>query len=242
MRRFLKVWTQTVLAPTITTLLFMAIFVWALGGSGRAPAGVNLGTFLAPGLMVMAIIQNAFQNPSSSILIAKVQGNIVDILMPPLSAGELTFGFAIGGVVRGLMVGASLWLIFSFWPGIAVTVRHGWIIVYFAFSASLMMSLIGTLTGVWAQKFDHSAAITNFLVVPLSLLSGTFYTIDRLPPILQTVSNFNPFFYLIDGVRYGFIGRSDSNIMIGIFVVLALNIILWFTAHRVFKVGYRLKA
>ena len=142
-RRFLKVWTQTVLAPTITTLLFMMIFVWALGGSGRGPIGVDLGSFLAPGLMAMAIIQNAFQNPSSSILIGKVQGNIVDVLMPPLSAGELTFGFAIGGVTRGMMVGTVLWLVFSAWPSVSVNITHGWAVFYFGFSASLMMSLPG---------------------------------------------------------------------------------------------------
>lgn len=240
-RRFLKVWTQTVAAPTITTCLFMAIFVWALSGAGRAPMGVSLGSFLAPGLIMMAVIQNAFQNPASSIVIGKVQGAIVDVLMPPLSSFEILIGYVMGGVTRGLAVGFSLWLVFHLWPDVSLTVDHWWAVLYYLISASVMLSLIGTLTGIWAEKFDHSSAVTNFIIVPLSLLSGTFYSITRLPEVLQTISAYNPFFYLIDGLRYGFIGHNDGNLTAGVLLTLGINVFLYTSVHHLLKTGYKLK-
>ena len=241
-RRFKKVWLQTVLAPAVTTLLFMAIFALALGGSGRVTAGINFERFLAPGLIMMAIIQNAFQNTTSSILISKVQGNIVDVLMPPLSAGELLIGYVFGGVTRGLLVGVAVWLAFFMAPGVEATIAHGWAVLYFSLAAAVMLSLLGVLTGIWAEKFDHSSAVTNFIVVPLSLLSGTFYSIELLPEAWQQVSHFNPFFHLIDGFRYGFIGRMDGDLGNGVAVTLGINIVLWIVCHHLFKRGYRLKA
>ncbi|MCH8861256.1 MAG: ABC transporter permease [Proteobacteria bacterium] len=241
-RRFNKVWLQTILAPAVTTLLFMAIFALALGGSGRVTAGINFERFLAPGLIMMAIIQNAFQNTTSSILISKIQGNIVDVLMPPLSPGELLIGFVFGGITRGLLVGAAVWLAFFLAPGVEVTISHGWTVLYFSLTAAAMLSLLGVLTGIWAEKFDHSSAVTNFIVVPLSLLSGTFYSIERLPEAWQQVSHFNPFFYLIDGFRYGFIGRMDGDLGAGVAVTLGINIVLWIVCHQLLKQGYRLKA
>lgn len=241
-RRFMKVWTQTLGAPAVTTILFMVIFSLALGGRGRTALDIPFSQFLAPGLMVMAILQNAFANTSSSILIAKVQGNIVDVLMPPLNAAELTVGFVAGGITRGLAVGVSVGLAFLLMPGVDVTVHHLWAVLFFAVSASCMLSLVGILTGVWADKFDHAAAITNFVIAPLSLLSGTFYSIKRLPEAWQGVSQLNPFFYLIDGFRYGFIGRADSDLTLGILYISALNVLLMIIVYRVFKSGYRLKA
>jgi len=241
-RRFMKVWAQTLAAPAVTTILFMIIFTLALGGQGRMVAGMPYAQFLAPGLIVMAILQNAFANTSSSILIAKVQGNIVDTLMPPLSALELTLGFVGGGVTRGLLVGMSVGTAFWAMPGVTMSIEHAWAVIYFALAASVMLSLVGVLTGVWAEKFDHSAAITNFVIAPLSLLSGTFYSIERLSTGWQVFSQLNPFFYMIDGVRYGFIGRGDSDLMVGIIYTLAINIILTLWVYRVFKTGYRLKA
>jgi len=240
-RRFLKVWTQTLIAPAVTTILFMVIFSLALGSRGRMVADMPYGQFLAPGLIVMALLQNAFANTSSSILISKVQGNIVDTLMPPLSALELTIGFVAGGVTRGLLVGGSVGLAFLAMPGVPMEVHHLWAVVYFAFAASVMLSLIGVLTGVWAEKFDHSAAITNFVIAPLSLLSGTFYSIERLSAGWQAFSQLNPFFYLIDGVRYGFIGRADSDLTVGLIYTAAINLLLLLWVYRVFKTGYRLK-
>lgn len=241
-RRFIKVWTQTIAAPTITTCLFMAIFGWALGGAGRAPLGVGLGEFLAPGLIMMAVIQNSFQNPASSIVIGKVQGSIVDTLMPPLSSLEILLGYVLGGVTRGLAIGFALWLAFIVWPDVDMGVSHWWAVFYYLVSASVMLSLIGTVTGIWAEKFDHSSAVTNFIIVPLSLLSGTFYSITRLPEALQSLSSYNPFFYMIDGLRYGFIGRADGDITIGVIYTFVLNIALWLFVHRLLKTGYRLKA
>lgn len=240
-RRFFKVWTQTVAAPAVTTLLFLLIFAVALGGAGRVTAGIPFETFLAPGLIMMAIIQNGFQNTVSSILIGKIAGTIVDVLMPPLSAGELVTGYALGGITRGLTVGGAVWLVFSLVPGVQVTVAHWWAVLYFAFAAASMLALVGIITGAWAEKFDHSAAVTNFVVVPLSLLSGTFYSIDRLPDTWQTVSAFNPFFYLIDGFRYAFTGHADGNLTVGVAVTLGLNVILWAAAHNIFRTGRWLK-
>ncbi|NVJ71226.1 MAG: ABC transporter permease [Alphaproteobacteria bacterium] len=241
-RRFMKVWAQTLAAPAVTTILFMVIFTLALGGQGRMVADMPYGQFLAPGLIVMAVIQNAFANTSSSILISKVQGNIVDTLMPPLSALELTLGFVAGGVTRGLLVGLSVGFAFVLMPGVSMQIEHFWAVAYFALAASFMLSLVGVLTGVWAEKFDHSAVITNFVIAPLSLLSGTFYSIERLSTGWQVFSHANPFFYLIDGVRYGFIGRADSDLMAGVVYTLVLNIVLTLIVYRVFKTGYRLKA
>lgn len=241
-KRFMKVWAQTLAAPAVTTILFMVIFSLALGGRGRMVADMPYGQFLAPGLIVMAILQNAFANTSSSILIAKVQGNIVDTLMPPLSALELTIGFVMGGVTRGVLVGMSVCTAFVFMPGIDMSVSHIWAVLYFAFAASMMLSLMGVLTGVWAEKFDHSAAVTNFVIAPLSLLSGTFYSIERLSEGWQIFSSINPFFYLIDGFRYGFIDRADSDLTVGVMFTLAINIVLMFVVYTVFKRGYRLKA
>ncbi|WP_417450921.1 ABC transporter permease [Kordiimonas sp.] len=241
-RRFMKVWAQTLAAPAVTTILFMVIFSLALGGAGRQIAGLEYAQFLAPGLIVMAVLQNAFANTSSSILIAKVQGNIVDTLMPPLSALELTLGFVGGGVTRGLAVGLSVGLAFVLMPGVTMQVVHIWPVLYFAIAASTMLSLAGVLTGIWAEKFDHSAAISNFVIAPLSLLSGTFYSIERLSTSWQVFSHLNPFFYMIDGFRYGFIGRADSDLMVGFAYTMVINLVLTFIVYRVFKTGYRLKA
>lgn len=239
-RRFLNVFTQTLLAPMVTTLLFLAIFALALGGAGRAVAGVDFISFLAPGLIMMTLMQNSFANTSSSIVISKVQGNIVDILMPPLSAGELTLGLAGGGVTRGLMVGLAAGL------GMAIFVpmrpHDPLALAYFAVNGALMLSLLGLIGGIWAEKFDHIAAVTNFVITPFSFLSGTFYSIERLPETWQFVAHVNPFFYLIDGFRYAFIGRADGSLAAGAACVLAVNVALWAVTHRLFASGYRLKA
>lgn len=241
-RRFMKVWAQTLAAPAVTTILFMVIFSLALGGRGRMVADMPYAQFLAPGLIVMAILQNAFANTSSSILISKVQGNIVDTLMPPLSALELTIGFVAGGVTRGIVVGLSVGTAFALMPGVSMEIHHVWPILYFALAASMMLSLLGVLTGVWAEKFDHAAAVTNFVIAPLSLLSGTFYSVERLSEGWQVFSAINPFFYMIDGFRYGFIDRADGDLSTGVVYTLAVNMILTIWVYMVFKKGYRLKA
>jgi len=241
-RRFMKVWSQTLGAPAVTTILFMVIFSLALGGRVNPVEGISFPQFLAPGLIVMAMLQNAFANTSSSVLIAKIQGNIVDTLMPPLSATELTIGFAAGGITRGLLVGLAVGLAFVFMPGVSMGISHFGSVIYFAVAASAMLSFAGILTGVWAEKFDHAAAVTNFIVAPLSLLSGTFYSVERLSEGWQLFSSINPFFYMIDGFRYGFINHADSDLTTGVLYTLAINLVLGFWVYHVFKKGYRLKA
>ena len=239
-RRFLNVMTQTVIAPMITTLLFLAIFTLALGRSVETVSGVSYAEFLAPGLIMMAMVQNAFANTSSSIVIAKVQGNIVDVLMPPLTASELTLGFAAGGVTRGLIVGLSAGL--AMWLFVPLRAHAPHLILFYAAMGSLMLSLLGLIGGIWSEKFDHIAAVTNFVVTPFAFLSGTFYSIERLPEEWLFIAHLNPFFYMIDGFRYGFIGSSDADPLVGSLVLIAANAALWFVAHRMFARGYKLKA
>ncbi len=239
-RRFLKVYTQTIIAPVVTTLLFLAIFALAIGPAVGNVGGAPFLEFLAPGLIMMAIAQNSFANTSSSILIAKVQGNIVDVLMPPLSEGELTFAYAMGGVTRGVAVALAVTVPMSAFG--LMTPVEVWAILYFGLAASLMLSLVGILTGIWAKKFDHNATITNFVIMPLSFLSGTFYSIERLPDIWQTISAYNPFFYMIDGFRYGFTGHADGSLAAGVLITAGLNVVLWLACHAMFRSGYNLKA
>ncbi|QZP07732.1 ABC transporter permease [Caenibius sp. WL] len=208
-RRFLKVQTQTIWAPAVTTLLFLVIFTVALGREGRMVLGVPFASFIAPGLIAMGMMQNAFANSSFSLLVGKIQGTIIDYLMPPLSEGELMTGIVAAATTRAIAVGgavaAAIWL----WPGVNLGVAHAWAIIWFGLMGAIMLSLLGLLTSLWAEKFDHAAAITNFVIAPLSLLSGTFYTIHNLAPSFRIVSLGNPFFYVISGFRYGFLGSSD---------------------------------
>jgi ABC-2 type transport system permease protein len=238
-RRFVKVYNQTITAPVVTALLFLAIFALALGQTGGVSRDPGYLEFLAPGLVMMAIAQNAFANTSSSIIIAKVQGNIVDTLMPPLAPHELTFGIAFGGVTRGLAVGLAATLAMTIF--LPLRVHDPLAMVYFAFTASLMLSLLGLAGGIWADKFDHIAAVTNFIVVPLSFLSGTFYSAERLPPFFRSLAHLDPFFYMIDGFRYGWMGRADMSIPTGMTVMAAACAGLWLLCQRMFATGYKLK-
>jgi ABC-2 type transport system permease protein len=242
-RRFFKVATQTIAAPVVTTLLFLAVFVLALGGAGgasRSLGGVSFAEFLTPGLIMMSIMQNAFANTSSSLVISKVQGNIVDVLMPPLSGGELTLAYALGGVTRGLVVGAVVTI--AIWCFVPLHIVDLAALLFNAIAASLLLSLLGILAGIWAEKFDHMAAVTNFIVTPLSFLSGTFYSVDRLPEGWRFVAHLNPFFYMIDGFRYGFIGHADGSLAVGMAVLIGVNAALLLLCFRLIASGYRLKA
>ena len=238
-RRFLNVFAQTVLAPAITTLLFYIIFTISVDRSYLSTESFTFSQFLAPGLVCMSIMQNAFANTSSSILISKVQGNIVDVLMPPLSEYELTFSYSLGGVTRGLLVGLSVSVVIYFVVPIQIT--NLFIIIYFALFSSLLLSLLGILCGIWAKKFDHMASVTNFIILPLTFLSGTFYSIERLPEEWRFFAYLNPFFYIIDGFRYGFVGVSDSNVSLGIFILAMANLIFLILTIYIFKKGYGLR-
>ncbi len=242
-RRFLKVYTQTLLAPCITTLLYLAVFVVAIGGSGsgRRLLGVPFADFIAPGLIIMTMIQNSFANSSSSIIIGKVQGSIIDILMPPLSPGELVMAYVCGAVTRALLVGMVVCVAVLLLPGVNLHYHSLAAILFFGVMGSAMLSLIGILTGLWAEKFDHTAAITNFIVQPLSMLSGTFYTQSQLPGVWGKVSQFNPFFHIIDGFRYGFIGAADAPLLPGAIALVAINIMLWFACVMLLHSGWRIR-
>lgn len=239
-RRFAKVYNQTVLAPVVTNLVFLAIFALALGGSTQRVGDVPYLQFLAPGLVAMAIAQNAFANTSSSLIIAKVQGNIIDTLMPPLAPAELTLGFALGGVTRGLIVGIVATMAIAVF--VPMRVAHPGALAYFAVQTSLLLSLLGIAGGIWAVKFDHIAAVTNYIVTPLSFLSGTFYSVDRLPPHFYLLAHANPFFYMIDGIRFGTLGRADMNPWLGAAVLAVTNLLLWLLCQSMFARGYRLKS
>lgn len=240
-RRFFKVQLQTVWAPSITTLLFLAIFTVAMGREGRIMLGVPFANFLAPGLIVMAMIQNAFANASFSLLVGKVQGNIVDYLMPPLSIGELIAGLVGASVTRAVLVGFAVWLAMLLWPGVSVEIRRPELVLLFGLLGSLMLSFFGLITSIWAEKFDHAAAVTNFVVTPLSLLSGTFYSVDQLSPAWAAFSHANPFFFVISGFRAGFIGVSDSPLWLGASVLVGINLALCAACYALLKSGWKIK-
>ena len=240
-RRFFKVQLQTVWAPAVTTMLFLVIFTVALGRTGRTVLGVPFADFLAPGLIVMGMIQNAFANSSFSLLVGKIQGNIVDYLMPPLSTGELILGLVGASITRAFCVGGAVWLAMLLWPGVHVGPSHPLAIFWFGLMGSMMLAFLGLLTSIWAEKFDHAAAVTNFVVAPLSLLSGTFYSIESLSPVFRAVSHANPFFYVISGFRFGFLGVADSPVALGAGLLLAINIGLWALCYWLLRTGWKLK-
>ena len=238
--RFLKVWNQTLIAPMITTTIFLAIFALALGGETRLVHGIHFVDFIAPGLIMMAMVQNAFANTSSSFMIAKLQGVIIDWLMPPFSARELTLGFMLGGITRGLLVGCTVTLAMTFF--VSIQLHSLGYLVFFSLASTTMLALLGIITGIYGNTPDQVAMVTNFFITPLSFLSGTFYSVQDLPLFFQAISHANPFFYMIDGFRYSMIGASDTDPMLGVAVLTIANIILFFTAHRMFKLGWRLKS
>jgi ABC-2 type transport system permease protein len=245
-RRFLKVQTQTIWAPAITTLLFLVIFTVALGREGREVLGVPFASFVAPGLIVMGMMQNAFANSSFSLLAGKIQGTIIDLLMPPLSPGELMCGIVAAAVTRAVAVGCTVALAMALWPGVSLGIAHLWAVVWFGLMGSVMLALLGLGTSIWAEKFDHNAAITNFVIAPLSLLSGTFYVIDNLAPSFQVVSRANPFFYVISGFRYGFLGESDigtsTQVAIAALGLTMFNIAIAVIVYFVLRSGWKLKS
>ncbi len=242
-RRFWKVGMQTLFAPVVSSLLMLFVFKLAFGqGGGAVVGGVPFETFLAPGVVMMAILNNAFANTSSSLIIAKVQGTLVDFMMPPLSPLELTIGFLSGAVTRGILVGfvtyAAVWIM-QITP---FQVANLGAVLYYSVVASLLMGAVGLLGGIWADKFDHMAAVQNFVIMPLTMLSGTFYPIGRLPEPFVSISHFNPFFQIIDGFRYGFTGHAESDLVFGGLFSLALTLALCAACWMLFRSGYKMKA
>jgi len=238
--RFCKVGIQTIIGPAVGSLLFLVVFNLALGRSVQTINGIEFANFIAPGLIMMTMLQNSFANSASSIGQAKSQGNIVDVLMAPLSNAELTIGYVGGSIVRGLMCGIVTGiLIYIFIPLSIYSISA---LLFYAFMGSLMMGTLGTMVGIWADKWDQQQGITNFIVLPLTFLSGTFYSISRLPEFWQKFAHFNPFFYNIDGFRYAFLGKSDSSLLLGSLTLIFINSILLFLCYLMFKTGYKLKS
>lgn len=240
-RRFIKILMQTLIAPVMTSVLFLMVFVVAVGDRVNLAGGVDFVTFLTPGLVMMNLLQNAFANTSTSLVVGKVQGTIVDVLMPPLGAGEVLAALSLGGVTRGMMVGVV--------TAVALTLLGGgslpnapFTALLFMFLGALAMAFAGILAGIWANKFDEMAAITNFVIQPLAFLSGTFYSINRLPAPFDTIAAMNPVFYAIDGFRFGMIGVADRPILTGVICLVGLNLVLGIICYRALKSGYRLKS
>ena len=244
-RRFWKVGMQTVAAPVVTTLLYMLIFVVAMQGASPPVHGVPFSEFVAPGLIMMAILNNAFANASSSLIQAKIMGTAPDFMTPPLSPFEQAAGFSLGAATRGIFVGLVTAVVilgvFAVVGDGGLQVRHPWAVLYYAVVASFILGFAGVIAGLWSEKFDQLAAVTNFVIVPLTFLSGTFYLIDRLPEPFRTLSYFNPFFYLIDGFRYGFIGHADGPLGTGVAVTGGLAVVLGAACWLLFRRGWRLK-
>ena len=239
-RRFWKVGAQTVAAPVVTTLLYMLVFVVALQNARPPLHGTPFAEFVAPGLIMMAILQNAFANASSSLIQAKIMGTATDFLTPPLSPLELTLGFTLGAATRGVAVGLVTALCVM--PFAKLGLANIALIVWFGLIASLLMGMVGVLAGLWSEKFDHLSAVQNFVVMPMTFLSGTFYLIDSLPEPFASISKFNPFFYLIDGFRAGFIGHAEGSLMVGVVMSAVLTVVMGAACWLVFRSGWRLKS
>mgnify|MGYP001246811277 FL=1 len=238
--RFMIVAIQTIISPLVTSLLFLLVLSLAIGNDRGEVLGHPFITFLAPGLIAMQVIQQAFSHSSSSIMIGKIQGNIVDILYAPLTAGEITLAINLAACTRSIMIALISIILFNFI--IEIEIRNFLVIFIYTFLGSFILSSIGIIVGLWAEKFDHMASATNFIIVPLSFLSGTFYSIEKLPDILKNVSELNPFFYIIDGFRYGFLDNADGQIQLGLFYLIILSFITWFTSYILFKKGYKIKS
>ena len=238
-RRFWKVGMQTLAAPVVTALLYMMVFVVAAQGARTPVHGVAFATFVAPGLIMMQILNNAFANSSSSLLQAKMNGLTGDFLTPPLTPLEHVAAFALGAATRGIVVGAVTWL--AILPFTHLPITHLWAVLYFGAGAAMILGMLGIMAGLWAEKFDHMSAVTNFIIMPMTFLSGTFDLVDRLPEPFRSASHYNPFFYLIDGFRYGFIGHAEGALGAGVGMTAGLVIAFFFTCLWMFETGYRLK-
>tara|TARA_B100000768_G_scaffold121346_1_gene112345 strand:- start:61 stop:873 length:813 start_codon:yes stop_codon:yes gene_type:complete len=238
--RFMKVWQQTLLSPLVSSLLFLSVLTLALGSDRGEVLGYPFISFLAPGLIAMSILTQSFSHSVSSLMIAKMQGNIVDMLYAPLSALEVSLAIILAALTRSFLI--AIISIFVFSSIVEVPISNIFLIFIFGLLSSFILGSLGFISGLWAEKFDHTATITNFVITPLSFLSGVFYSIDKLPEFFRTISHINPFFYMIDGFRYGFLGKSDGSIEIGLIYLTILSITMWYVAFYLYKKGYKIKS
>lgn len=238
--RFLVVWAQTLLSPLVSSLLFLSVLSLALGNERGEVLGFSFISFLAPGLIAMSIIQQSFSHSVSSLMIAKIQGNITDTLFAPLSAVEVSLAIILAAVTRSIVILIISIIVFSL-----IVEIHIYSIFYIfvgAFLGSFILGALGFITGLWAEKFDHTATITNFIVTPLSFLSGVFYSVDRLPAFFQSISKINPFFFIIDITRFGFLGVSDGFVVFGLIYLTIIAFVMWFLSYYLYKIGYKIKS
>ncbi len=238
--RFLIVWIQTIISPLISSLLFLIVLSLAIGADRGNILGVPFIIFLAPGLISMQVIQQSFSHSSSSFMIGKIQGNIVDLLYAPLSPAEVTISVSLASVTRSVIIAIVSIIVFKLI--INLQIKNYFSLIVFTLLSSFILGNLGIIAGLWAEKFDHMATVTNFVIVPLSFLSGTFYSINRLPETLQSLSKVNPFFYMIDGFRYSFIGKADGSLKIGIVYLIILSFVSWFVTYLLYKKGYKIKS
>jgi ABC-2 type transport system permease protein len=238
--RFIAVWQQTLLSPLVSSLLFLSVLSLALGNNKGDVLGYSFVSFLAPGLIAMSVITQSFSHSVSSLMISKIQGNIVDMLYAPLSSLEVSMAIILAAMTRSFLIAIISIIVFSFI--VDIPINNIFCIFIFGFLSSFILGSLGFITGLWAEKFDHTATVTNFIITPLSFLSGVFYSINKLPDLFQNISHINPFFYMIDGFRYGFLGVSDGSIAIGIIYLTILSLIMWFIAFYLYKVGYKIKS
>ena len=238
--RFIAVWQQTLLSPIVSSLLFLSVLSLALGNDRGDVLGYSFISFLAPGLIAMSIITQSFSHSVSSLMISKIQGNIVDMLYAPLSTLEVTMAIVLAALTRSFLIAIISIVVFSLI--VELPINNILFIFIFGFLAAFILGSVGFIAGLWAEKFDHTATVTNFIITPLSFLSGVFYSIDKLPVFFQTISHINPFFYMIDGFRYGFLGNSDGSITVGLIYLTILSLTMWYVAFYLYKKGYKIKS
>jgi ABC-2 type transport system permease protein len=238
-KRFIRVYNQTLITPAISALIFLAVFALAVGAKRHEINGIKFINFMGYGLIIMSIVQNAFGNSSSSLIMSKIIGYISDILTPPLGSKEIIIAFTIGAVLRGLMVGIIVTI--SLIPFVEFNLYHPLLLAFYILASCTLLGKLGILSGMIANSFDQHSAITSYLITPLSFLSGTFYSVKDLPQILQQINFFNPFFYMIDGFRYCLTNKADGNIMVGICFLVISNIIIYLMLEKLIDKGWRIK-
>jgi ABC-2 type transport system permease protein len=238
-RRFMKVYHQAIFTPAISALILLAVFSLAISNNTAKIKTIAFVDFIGYGLIIMSITQNAFANSSSSLIMSKVIGYINDLLLPPLGGFEIVIAYSLGAMTRGILVGIAVSFILS--PFISFRLHSFALLCFFSIAAGLFMGLLGILTGLAANSFEQNAALTNYIINPLSFLSGTFYSTEKLPIFLQKINFFNPFFYIIDGFRYSLVGVSDGNVSIGIWMLILFNTVLFFLLKHLINIGWKLK-
>jgi len=238
--RFLKVYHQTIFSPVINIILFLAVFSLSVGGKVKEIEGVSFPVFMSAGLIMMAAMQNAFANSSSSFVMGKVLGHFIDYLITPLGALEIVVAFTLGAILRGICVGVVAYLTILFFVPLSVfSLFH---LIFYIVFACMFLGLLGILCGVVSESFDHMSAMTSYLITPLTFLSGTFYSTNSLPEFWKNISHYNPFFYMIDGFRYSLTGHNDGVLSFGMIYILVLNLALALILIHLIKKGYRIKS